>query len=146
MEAIRQGDIPGVQLRCRQLVVGSQPTDLWPWLTEPPKLERWLCDEATVDLSADGGLDLRTDDLRELGQTLELEPPCRWVMTFRAAGWRAATKLTLELVPRTEGTEVAVLQRGFEALPLSDCLTIWERYRRRWSDALGALAVAGAGR
>jgi hypothetical protein len=33
-----------------------------------------------------------------------------------------------------------VLQEGFEHLPLSECLTIWEAYRRRWRKALACLA------
>ena len=33
-----------------------------------------------------------------------------------------------------------MLQQGFEHLPLSRCLTIWEAYRRRWREALARLA------
>ena len=39
-----------------------------------------------------------------------------------------------------DGTEISVLQKGFAHLPLSDCLTIWETYRRRWRAALTTLA------
>jgi hypothetical protein len=51
-----------------------------------------------------------------------------------------ATRLTFELTPHGEGCELSVLQEGFEHLPLSDGLTIWEAYRRRWREALTRLA------
>ena len=50
-------------------------------------------------------------------------------------GWQTATRLTFELTPRQGGCELSVLQQGFEHLPLSRCLTIWEAYRRRWRRA-----------
>ncbi len=147
-EEIRQGDIPGVQLRCRQALAVSLP-EAWSWLTEPARLARWLGDRAEVALRPAGFLEVHgtAEDgspLHERGTTLAIEPPARWVLSFRRldAGWPAATRLTLEITAREDGCEVAALHEGFQHLPLSECLTIWEAYRRRWRAALARLAAA----
>ncbi len=150
-EAIRQGDIPGVQLRCRQSLDLS-PDEAWRWLAEPALLARWLADEAAVEPGPGGSLALASAGegagapYRERGTTIELLPPRRWVLAFERldAGWGASTRLALELHPREGGTELDVLQSGFQRLPLSLCLTAWERYRSRWRAALRRLAAAAA--
>ncbi len=148
VEGIRQGDIPGVQLRCRQELACSVEEG-WRWLRDPRKLERWLCDEARLGeesgaewlhLAGDGGA---LDAARERGETVEIETHRRWHLHFerRDQNWRAATDLTFELTPSEGGCELSVLQHGFQRLPLSACLTIWEGYRRRWREALERLAA-----
>lgn len=147
-EPIRQGDIPGVQLRCRQLL----PIDIetaWSWLTEPERLTRWLAASARIDPGPPIALHLeRVDEdgapVHELGSTLDRDRPRLWSLAFQqpGAGWPVATRLTLELTPHGDGCELSVLQEGFEHLPLSDGLTIWEAYRRHWRDALARLADA----
>lgn len=152
VEAIRQGDIPGVQLRRRQ-ELGMSVEAAWGWLTEPGKLRRWLAEEVEVEPGPRGHLLLRGTDetgapLQEEGRTLEFAPPRRWVLAFErsAAGWPVATRLTLELTGQPGGCEFSVLQEGFQHLPLSTCLTIWEAYRRRWRTAVEKLAeVSSAG-
>jgi uncharacterized protein YndB with AHSA1/START domain len=145
-EPIRQGDIPGVQLRCRQLLPIDTET-AWSWLTEPVRLTRWLAASARIDPGPPAILHLETVEedgtrLRELGTTLDRDRPRLWSLAFQQpdAGWPVATRLTFELLPHGDGCELSVLQEGFEHLPLSDCLTIWEAYRRRWREALGRLA------
>lgn len=145
-ESIRQGDIPGVQLRRRQ-DLSLPPEEAWRWLVEPDKLSQWLAREARVvnreDGGADGFLEL-TDAWRERGRTIELLPPKLWVMAFERldAGWPAATRLTLRLHRAPVGSQLDVLQEGFQRLPLSAGLTIWEAYRLRWKNALARLAEA----
>ena len=152
VEAIRQGDIPGVQLRCRQ-PLAAPPATVWRWLTEPDLLASWA-GRARLAGGPEGGLELDLEEegaaVRERGRTLELVPLQRWALAFERLddGWETATRLTLELTPRGGGCELSVLQQGFEHLPLSRCLTIWEAYRRRWREALARLAAAleaGAG-
>ena len=139
-ESIRQGDIPGVQLRRRQ-DLSLPPAEAWRWLVEPEKLALWLAREAEVD---PGELRLRGGDppFQERGRTVELAPPSLWVLSFERldAGWPAATRLTLRLHPASGGCEVDVLQQGFQRLPLSIGLTVWESYRTRWRSALARLA------
>lgn len=136
-EAIRQGDIPGVQLRRRQaLAISSE--EAWRWLSEPDRLALWLARSAEV---AEGEIHLTGEGFRERGRTIEIVPPQLWVLAFERldSGWTSATRLTLRVHAVPSGSEVDVLQDGFQRLPLSACLTIWETYRRRWRDALGKL-------
>jgi uncharacterized protein YndB with AHSA1/START domain len=122
--------------------------EAWRWLTEQDLLRRWL-GEAEAEAGDRGRLSIGAWGGREgppaAGRTREFTPPTRWVLTFGEASWTAATDLEIELIPRPGGCEVSVLQRGFERLPLSTCLTVWEAYRRRWRAALDRLA-ATAGR
>jgi uncharacterized protein YndB with AHSA1/START domain len=151
-EAIRQGDIPGVQLRCRQ-ELALPPEEVWRWLVEPARLVRWIAgaadiaDVAEIEPGPRGALVLagRAADgteWRERGTTLEHAPPRRWVLAFErlGAGWGAATRLDLEVHPRAGGAELDVLHGGFQRLPLSIGLTVWSAYRARWRDALARLA------
>ncbi len=148
VEAIRQGDIPGVQLRCRRALPVSVEL-AWSWITEADRLRRWIAPEARVELLPEGSLRVESlaeegAALREEATTLEISRPQRWVLAFQRqeAGWQVATRLTIELRPDPEGCELSILQEGFEHLPLSECLTIWEAYRRRWRAALELLAKA----
>jgi len=140
-EAIRQGDIPGVQLRRRQ-VLAISPDEAWRWLVEPERLALWLAVRAEVVQGPEGELLLSSGGLRERGRTFEFMPPKLWVLAFEQldAGWTAATRLSFRIHALPTGTEMDILQDGFQRLPLSNCLTIWETYRRRWREALARLA------
>lgn len=147
-EGIRQGDIPGVQLRCRTML-DIPVTAAWAWITEVDKLERWLATRIELTGGTQGRVALhhRAADgtlWNEEGKTLEVDPPRRWVLAFRRVdeSWPVATRLSFQLSERADGCELSLLQEGFEHLPLSDCLTIWERYRRFWRAALADLAKA----
>ncbi|HEX5760903.1 MAG TPA: SRPBCC domain-containing protein [Thermoanaerobaculia bacterium] len=124
MERIRQGDIPGVQLRRRQ-PLPVPCGEAWPWLVEPDRLGRWLAPAPGETL-----------------RPLETDPPRRLLLSWEETGWRAPTRVTLQLHPAAVGCELDVLHQGFERLPLSTCLTVWEAYRRRWREALARLAAA----
>lgn len=144
-EAIREGDIPGVQLR-REVVLAASREDVWRWLTEPERMERWLGDEVVI--VCEGELELRGraaagGQLSERLRTVSLEPRRRWVTAFERLeqGWECATRLSFELSGE-EPCRLAVVQQGFERLSLSRCLTVWEFYRRRWRGALTRLAEA----
>jgi uncharacterized protein YndB with AHSA1/START domain len=146
VEAIRQGDIPGVQLRCRQQLA-APPVVTWRWLTEPERLVSWA-GRARFEGGLEGVLKLASEHdlgpVRERGRTLELVAGQRWVLAFERLddGWETTTRLVFELTGCGGGSELSVLQQGFEHLPLSRCLTIWETYRRRWREALALLADA----
>ncbi|MDH3402822.1 MAG: SRPBCC domain-containing protein [Acidobacteriota bacterium] len=142
-EAIRQGDIPGVQLRCRADLAAA-PHAAWRLLTDPRGLERWLCEEAEMPAAAGGdfrwtgcaGLEPGTV---EEGTILDLEAPRVVLARTRQPTWSAFTRLRIDLEPTADGCEISVLQNGFEHLPLSLGLTVWELYRRRWRAVLAAL-------
>jgi hypothetical protein len=150
MEAIRAGDIPGVQLRRRQLLPLSRD-EAWRWLVEPGKLALWLAEEVELEAGPEGALLLRGSaprvdppaaPWRERGRTLEIAQPVVWVLAFERldAGWPAPTRLILRLHSAAAGCEIDVLQEGFQRLPLSLGLTVWESYRHRWRTALARLA------
>jgi hypothetical protein len=157
VEAIRQGDIPGVQLRCRQ-PLACPVAEGWQWLREPGRLKRWLASGAELsaadELSGQGaaeqlrltGRDDQGTVFEEIGQTRSLIVQRRWILAFRRAdkNWPAVTDLTFDLRALEAGCELSVLQHGFQRLPLSTCLTTWEAYRRRWRTALGRLEEAVA--
>lgn len=138
VEAIRQGDIPGVQLRCRQRL-GAAPEEIWPWLVAPQRLGRWLGEAVAGEVALEAELAVG----EERWVSRRLEPPRRWVFTLDrpAADWPAPTRVTLEIVPAPGGCELSALHEGFQRLPLSGCLTEWEAYRRRWRAALDRLAA-----
>ncbi len=155
MEAIRQGDIPGVQLRRRQ-VLPVAVEEAWRWLVEPERLVEWLAARASLEgtgsaavltLEAPSPVPAATPApglWRERGRTLEWAPPSRWVLAWERleAGWPAATRVVLVIHPAAGGSELDVLHQGFERLPLSVCLTVWESYRHRWRQAFERLAAS----
>jgi hypothetical protein len=113
------------------------------------KLRLWLADEAVVEPGPQGSLLLVTreedrPERRERGKTLAWALRTQWVLAFEHldAGWTAPTRLTLTVHLHPEGAEMDVLQHGFQRLPLSMGLTVWEAYRRRWRTALSRLAAA----
>lgn len=146
-EAIRQGDIPGVQLRCRARLA-APPEAVWRLLTEPRGLETWLCEK--VETPAEEGdafrwvgcFGLEAGTVEE-GTVVAIESRRKWLARVRQPDWPAATRLRIDLEPADGGSEVSVLQNGFEHLPLSISLTVWELYRRRWRAALERLARNG---
>lgn len=152
VEDIRQGDVPGVRLRCRQQL--AAPINVvWSWLTTTDLLERWLAQHVRPKPDSAGSLILTLVDEADAvciaeAESLELEAPHRWVLSLQQTepGWPVATQLAFELVATAEGCELSVSQSGFAHLPISDCLTIWESYRRRWRLALSRLAEAIANR
>ncbi|MES1245528.1 MAG: hypothetical protein ABUT39_28240, partial [Acidobacteriota bacterium] len=89
-EAIRQGDIPGVQLRRRQALAVS-PDEAWRWLTEPDRLALWLADRVESDGEE---MTLRGPAGDERARTLESSPPALRILAFEklGEGWTAATR------------------------------------------------------
>jgi uncharacterized protein YndB with AHSA1/START domain len=138
-EAIREGDIPGVQLRRRRrLAIPIE--EAWAWLSDPDKMGRWLAGRAEAE---EGAVLLHAEDCRERCRTVEMRAPEVWVVAFERldSGWPAATRLTFRLQAAPDGCEIDILQEGFQRLPLSIGLTVWESYRRRWTRALAELAA-----
>ena len=147
MEAIRDGDIPGVQLRRRAFVPNLSAAELWPNLVEPKLLGEWLADRAELEEGASDRFHLERlwqgNLIREQAEVLSMDEPKRLVIGLReidGAG-NPGTIVTFELTPAEGGCEVMVFQEGFQQLPLSVCLTAWEHARTRWTEALKRLAA-----
>lgn len=150
MEGIRQGDIPGVQLKRRVVVPGSSPERVWPFWVEADRQVCWLGDRARLEEGPPTVFWLESDLAqggvrREYVEVVERVEPERLVLGFRQldAGWTVATKVTVELAQSEAGCRVMVLQEGFQKLPLSLGLTAWEHSRARWGRALERLAEIG---
>ena len=139
---IRQGDIPGIQLRCDRRF-GVSAATLWRWLSEPARMRRWLAEQVEED-PGEVRLTSRAEDgspLVERGRTVERRDGRLWILAFERLddGWEMATELRFELTPG-EDSRLTVLQRGFERLSLSRCLSVWELYLRRWRQPLAQLS------
>jgi len=152
MEPIRQGDIPGVQLRRRADVPRRMTEQIWPYWLQAELQRLWLCERSRIEPGPPTVIWLETGEsstqlLKEYVEVVERVEPERLVLGWREldAGWTAATKVTVEFEPTATGCGVMVFQEGFQKLPLSIGLTAWERYRRRWTEALERLVrLAGA--
>ena len=147
---IREGDIPGIQLRVRRrLAVGR--TEAWRWLTESQLAERWIADRVVIELGPRGGWRLERDldgrTVIETARTDRFDPGRSWALHFRQEDkrWEASTRIEIALTDDGSACEVDLLQVGFHQLAMSSSLTIWEEYRRRWREALDLLARATAG-
>jgi hypothetical protein len=145
---IREGDIPGIQLRQRRhLSIGR--AEGWRWLVEPRRVESWLADRARIDPGPSGGIVLERDappsaaPIVETGRTERFDAGRAWVLSFRRDDprWEAPTRLELTLLDAEGGCELDVFQGGFHLLAMSFSLTIWEEYRRRWREALARLGA-----
>lgn len=153
VEAIRQGDIPGVQLRVRQPVAASID-ELWRWLDERDRWTSWACDrwEAAEEGDAAHWLTDEPDGATtiETLTPLRSEPPLLLEVAFRRPEWDTPTHVLFEIARGPSGdattAELSILHRHFERLPLSHGLTLWEHYRRRWRAAGERLAGAIAER
>ncbi len=147
---IRQGDIPGIQLR-HETRLELAPDELWRWISEPELMARWLADSVEAHVDGEPGWLLRGPDgdggeLVEDLRGLVMDGDRLWVARLErlSDNWESATRLTLR-VQGTGPSDLSVLQQGFERLNLSRCLTIWELYRRRWRAAFERLTVAASG-
>src|SRR5687768_7726024 len=124
VEAIREGDVPGVQLRVRR----NLPLDrvrLWPWLVEPQRLARWAAERVVEADAAPGGgtvleLELVSGDAsgsggsggsgdavgRERWAIVETLPALRLRARLERLGdgWGAATPLIIELSAEGPGS------------------------------------------
>lgn len=141
-EAIREGDIPGVQLRYRKRLPASAGS-VWEWLTRSERQAEWL--SAVVEL--DGDAILLSGGGAGAGERLvsrERVEGRRWLLSLErlGAGWKVATPLELVVSEQGEGAELMAFQSGFQHLALSIGLTEWERYRRRWREAFDRLEQA----
>ena len=149
---IREGDIPGIQLRVRR-PLRIDRDQAWRWLTEPGRVERWLADRAEIEPGEHGRLVLERASARtgerviEIGRTERWNAGRSWALSFRRDDprWEAPTRLELSVLDAGDGPLIDVFHAGFHRLAMSACLTIWEEYRRHWRQALERLDQVSAG-
>jgi uncharacterized protein YndB with AHSA1/START domain len=131
--------------------IEASPETVFGFFTEPDKLTRWLCVEATVDprpgginhQTHPGGSDNPKGPYYMRGEFVEVSPPTRVVFTWgfenedvEVPPGASTVEVTLE--PQREGTLVRLVHRD---LPESEVAA----HREGWEEMLDALAKAVAG-
>jgi uncharacterized protein YndB with AHSA1/START domain len=95
----------------REIVVPSEPEEVWEALTEPERLEDWFATEVELDASPGGRGVFRWGNGEERGvQVEELELERRLTLRWEDDGGEVA--FTLEPVP--EGTRLVVVESSPE--------------------------------
>lgn len=141
-EAIRRGDIPGVQIRQRA-TFSCAVEPVLEALTATAGVEQWMADR--VRSRDDGVWVLESDDFEgrplteEVVQGTASGTEIPWALRSLEPAWEIRTRVTWELTGSGTKCDLSLLHQDFEHLPLSDCLTHWEFYRRRWRAALARL-------
>lgn len=107
----------------KEITIGASPETVFGFFTEPDKLTRWLCTEATVD-PRPGGICHQThwaDDgsgpFYMRGEYTEVSPPSRVVFTW---GWEGtefntqpgSTTVEVTLEAEDDGTRLTLVHSG----------------------------------
>jgi uncharacterized protein YndB with AHSA1/START domain len=122
--------------------IDATPADVFPYLTDPVLMVRWMGDWADLDPVADGRFVVDINGIPIRGRYLEIEPPHRVVFSWGAAGNDdiPPESTTVEITLRSDG-DTTVLQLVHRHLP-PDQLS---QHGIGWGHFLERLTVAGAG-
>lgn len=121
----------------REVRIAARPETIFPFFTDPEKMIRWQCSEATVD-PRPGGVyrGCITGQLIFSGTYLAIEPPHRVVFTF---GWEGEGQFvpsgssTVEVTLTADGDHTVVRLRhsGLPSEARKQHGEGWEHYLRR---------------
>ncbi len=97
----------------REITIKAKPETIFPYLTDPKKLERWFPNEATTDVRVGGAyrLIMVKKDYVAVGKYLEVKPPTKLVFTW---GWEGddsptpAGSSTVEITLTAVGSDTLV--------------------------------------
>lgn len=144
----------GTEPIVREVRIDASPETVFAFFTEPEKLTRWLCDEATVD-PRPGGINHQTHPGSKgnprgpyymRGEFLEVSPPTRVVFTWGfenldvpVGPGKSTVEVTLE--PDGEGTHVRLVHRDLPESARADHDEGWEEMLSRLASAAGASAT-----
>ncbi|HET9660340.1 MAG TPA: SRPBCC domain-containing protein [Thermomicrobiales bacterium] len=111
----------------RQLVIPVGRQRVWEALTNPDRLSKWLCDQATVRLEPGAPIAFAWNGYGTTrGRVEVVEPPRHFAYSWAAAADTdqaipfeeiPATLVEFTLEETPEGTRVTVIESGFAALP-----------------------------
>lgn len=141
----------GTEPIVKEVRIDARPETVFGFFTEPDKLTRWLCDEATVD-PRPGGINHQTHPGDEdnpagpyymRGEFVEVSPPMRVVFTWGFENPEVAVppgESTVEVTftPDGDGTRVRLVHRD---LPQAERAP----HDAGWSELLERLAAAASG-
>jgi uncharacterized protein YndB with AHSA1/START domain len=122
--------------------ITATPDEVFPYLTDPALMTRWMGDWAELDASPGGtfAVDISGNPVR--GQYLEVDPPHRVVFTWGVPGHDVipSGSTTVEITLRVDGPET-VLDLVHRDLPPEEV----PRHGEGWEHFLPRLVVAAAG-
>jgi uncharacterized protein YndB with AHSA1/START domain len=122
--------------------IAAPPVDVFPYLTDPELLVRWMGDWASLDPSPGGQFTVDINGVPIRGSYVLVEPPHRLVLTWGAAGDDSlppgSTTVEISLLPDGDGTVLELVHRNLppEQLP---------KHGIGWRHFLDRLASAGSG-
>jgi uncharacterized protein YndB with AHSA1/START domain len=122
--------------------IDARPADVFPYLTDPELIVRWMGDWADLDATPGGKLVLDINGVPIRGEYLVVDSPRRIVFTWGAAGSETiapgSTTVEIHLHPDGDGTRVELAHRDLPPDELAKHDTGWVHF-------LARLAIAGAG-
>lgn len=122
--------------------IEAEPADVFPYLTDPDLIVRWMGDWAELDPTPGGKFVVDINGVPIRGAYLVVEPPHRVVFSWGAAGsdvlGPGSTTVEISLRPDGEGTLLELAHRDLPADEL-------EKHGVGWGHFLARLTVAGAG-
>lgn len=129
----------------KEVWIEARPETVYPFFTEPEKMTRWLCSEATADARPGGeNVQVHYDEQGTAhvirGEFVALEPPARLVWTWgfdeaEATIPPGASTIEVTFTPEEGGTRVRLVHSGLRPGTDAD-------HERGWTILLGRLADA----
>lgn len=122
--------------------IDAAPAEVFPYLTDPELMVRWMGDWADLDPVADGRFVVDINGVPIRGHYLEIEPPHRVVFSWGAAGNQhiPPDATTVEITLRSDG-DATVLELVHKQLPPDQL----PQHGIGWGHFLDRLTVAAAG-
>jgi len=122
--------------------IAAPPALVYPFLTEPEAILRWMGDYAIVDARPGGEFTLDINGVPVRGHYIELDPPHRVVIAWGHAGSEllppGCSTVEITLQPIGNGTRLHLEHRD---LPPEEARI----HAIGWPHFLGRLAIAGTG-
>jgi uncharacterized protein YndB with AHSA1/START domain len=130
----------------REITIKAKPETIFPYLTDPEKLQRWFPDEATTDVRVGGSyrLVMAKKDYIASGKYVEVKSPTKLVFTF---GWEGddeptpagSSTVEITLTPVGSDTLVKLTHRGLGSEESR------QNHGEGWAKYLKRLSIAATG-
>jgi uncharacterized protein YndB with AHSA1/START domain len=122
--------------------IDATPAEVFPYLTDPALLTRWMGDHAELEPLTGGGYTVDIDGVPVRGRFLEVSPPDRLVFSWGVAGNDAfpagSTTVEITLTPDGASTMLELVHRDLPPDELA-------KHDAGWGHFLERLAIAATG-
>lgn len=122
--------------------IAAPPDKIYPYLTQPEAVLRWIGDHAVLDPRPGGEFTLDINGVPVRGSYLEVDPPHRLVISWGHAGSDTlppgSSTVEITLTPTSGGTRVDLEHRD---LPAEEA----DKHAIGWPHFLARLVIAGTG-